>query len=117
MGAPHLRLRPLTAGEEHLLPEKLADKRLPARIYERYRLIALVRAGMTPAAASRMVGCSDGKAEHWLHRFNGSGFATFAKSPGRTGRPVVIDGRQVRALIRIALSRPEDLGIPSPSGP
>ena len=112
MGAPRLRLRPLTAGEEQLLAEKLADKRLPARIYERYRVIALVHAGMTPAAASRMVGCSDGKAEHWLHRFNASGFVTFAKSPGRTGRPVVIDGQQVRALIRVALSRPEDLGLP-----
>src|SRR5690606_33550842 len=34
------------------------------------------------------------------------------KSPGRTGRPVIIDGQQVRALIRVALSRPQDLGLP-----
>lgn len=112
MGAPRLRLRSLTAEEEQILAEKVADKRLPARIHERYRLITLVGEGATPAAASRIVGCSDGKAEHWVHRFNASGFATFEKSPGRTGRPVVIDGQQVRALIRVALSRPEDLGLP-----
>jgi transposase len=67
---------------------------------------------MTASAAARAVGCSAGKAEHWLHRFNAGGFATFAKSPGRTGRPIIIDGQQVRALIRVALSRPEDLGLP-----
>ncbi len=112
MGAPRLVLRPLTAAEEKVLAEKLADKGLRTIIYERYRLIALVRDGLTPAAASRVAGCSDGKAEHWVHRLNASGFATFEKSPGRTGRPIIIDGQQVRALIRVALSRPEDLGLP-----
>lgn len=112
MGAPRLKLRPLTEAEEEIFAAKLADKGLPARIYERYRLIGLVRAGATPASASREVGCSGRKAEHWVHRFNASGFATFEKSPGRTGRPVIIDGQQVRSLIRVALSRPEDLGLP-----
>ena len=112
MGAARLKLRPFTAGEEQVLAAKLADKRLPANRYERYRLIALVREGASPSGASRFVGCSDGKAEHWVHRFNESGFTTFEKSPGRTGRPVVISGQQVRSLIRVALSRPEDLGLP-----
>lgn len=112
MGAPRLRLRPLLAEEERLLAGKLADKRQPATIFERYRIIACFEAGMTASAAARAAGCSAGKAEHWLHRFNASGFATFEKSPGRTGRPVIIDGPQVRALIRVALSRPEDLGLP-----
>ena len=112
MGAPRLALRPLTTAEEQTLEAKLADKRLPANRYERYRIVAVVRSGASPAAASRSVGCSDGKAEHWVHRFNTGGFTTFEKSPGRTGRPVVIDGLQVRSLIRVALSRPEDLGLP-----
>ena len=59
-----------------------------------------------------MVGCSDGKAEHWVHRFNRSGFTTFEKQPNHPGRPTIIDGQQVRALIRVALSRPQDLGLP-----
>ena len=112
MGAPRLRLRPLSAAEEQVLAEKLADKGQAATIFERYRVIGCLRAGMTAAGAARTVGCSDGKAEHWVHRFNASGFATFEKSPGRTGRPVIIDGPQVRALIRVALSRPQDLGLP-----
>lgn len=112
MGAPRLQLRTLRADEEEVLQAKLAEKRLPAKIYERYRLIAMVGEGATPAAASRAVGCSDGKAEHWVHRFNASGFATFEKQPNHPGRPIIIDGQQVRSLIRVALSRPEDLGLP-----
>lgn len=112
VGAPRLVLRPLTEAEERTLGERLSEKRLSAKVYERYRLIALVREGMTPSAASRAVGCSDGKAEHWVHRFNASGFTTFEKQPNHPGRPIIIDGQQVRALIRVALSRPEDLGLP-----
>lgn len=112
MGAPRLVLRPLTETEEQTLGERLGEKRLPAKVYERYRLITVVRGGTTPSAASRVVGCSDGKAEHWVHRFNASGFTTFEKQPNHPGRPIIIDGEQVRALIRVALSRPEDLGLP-----
>ena len=112
MGAPRLRLRRLSTEEERGLAEKVANKRQPARIYERYRVVACLRDGMTASAAAQAAGCSAGKAAHWLHRFNASGFATFDKSPGRTRRPVIIDGPQVRALIRVALSRPEDLGLP-----
>lgn len=112
MGAPRLRLRPVTADEERLLEVKLAEKRLPVKIYERYRIVACMREGLTAAAVSRMVGCGDGKAEHWVKRFNASGFTTFEKQPNHPGRPIVIDGAQVRTLIRVALSRPEDLGLP-----
>jgi len=112
VGAPRLVLRSLSDAEEQTLTERVGEKRLPTKVYERYRLIALVRGGATPAGASRVVGCSDGKAEHWVHRFNASGFTTFEKQPNHPGRPIIIDGEQVRALIRTATSRPEDLGLP-----
>jgi len=112
VGARRIVLRPLTDEESSTLELRLREKRMPAKVYERYRVIALVRDGMTPAAASRAVGCSDGKAEHWVHRFNDSGFTTFEKQPNHPGRPIIIDSQQVRSLIRIALSRPEDLGLP-----
>jgi len=112
VGAPRLVLRSLSDAEEQTLTERVGEKRLPTKVYERYRLIALVRGGATPAEASRIVGCSDGKAEHWVHRFNASGFTTFEKQPNHPGRPIIIDGEQVRALIRTATSRPEDLGLP-----
>ena len=87
MGARRIVLRPLTEGESSTLEQRLREKRLPAKIYERYRIIDLVRDGMTSAAASRAVGCSDGKAEHWVHRFNDSGFTSFEKQPNHPGRP------------------------------
>lgn len=112
MGARRIVLRPLSEGESSTLEQRLREKRVPAKVYERYRIIELVRGGMTPSAASRAVGCSTGKAEHWVHRFNDSGFMTFEKQPNHPGRPLIIDGEQVRALIRVATSRPEDLGLP-----
>jgi transposase len=112
VGAPRLALRRLTAAEQQTLTERLGEKRLPTKIYERYRIIALARDGVTASGASRAVGCSEGKAEHWVHRFNESGFMTFEKQPNHPGRPLIIDGEQVRALIRVATSRPEDLGLP-----
>ena len=72
----------------------------------------MVREGETALSASRLVGCSSGKAALWVKRFNESGFSTFEKHPSHVGRPQIIDSEQVRALIRVALSRPEDLGLP-----
>lgn len=95
-----------------MLDGRLAEKRLSAKVYERYRIVSLVRGGETAHSASRLVGCSDQKAELWVKRFNVSGFATFEKQPNHLGRPIIIDGQQVRALIRVALSRPDDLGLP-----
>lgn len=111
MGA-RLVLRSLTGAEARTLAERLGEKRLPAKLYERYRVIALVRDGATARAASRVVGCSDVTAAHWVKRFNESGFSTFEKQPNHPGRPLIIDGEQVRALIRVATSRPGDLGQP-----
>jgi len=107
-----LVLRTFTAEERGLLAAKLKDKKLPTKVHERYRLVALVSEGMSANAAGRAVGCTDVKAQHWVHRFNASGFATFEKQPNHPGRPIIIDGQQVRSLIRVALSRPEDLGLP-----
>lgn len=107
-----LMVRRLTPGEQTVLAAKLKDKTLPAKIHERYRIVALVADGMSANAAAKAVGCTDVKGQHWVHRFNESGFSTFEKQPNHPGRPIIIDGQQVRALIRVALSRPEDLGLP-----
>lgn len=110
--AGQLVLRAFSAEERDVLAAKRKDKKLPVKIHERYRLVALVAEGMSANAAGKVVGCTDVKAQHWVHRFNASGFATFEKQPNHPGRPIIIDGQQVRALIRVALSRPEDLGLP-----
>ena len=107
-----LVLRAFTSEERDVLAAKLKDKKLPTKLHERYRLVALVAEGMSANAAGKAVGCTDVKAQHWVHRFNASGFETFEKQPNHRGRPIIIDGQQVRSLIRVALSRPEDLGLP-----
>lgn len=107
-----LVVRALTLAEQKVLAAKLKDKRLPAKVHERYRIVALVAEGKSANAAAKAVGCTDVKGQHWVHRFNASGFTTFEKQPNHPGRPIIIDGQQVRALIRVALGRPEDLGLP-----
>ena len=62
VGARRIVLRPLTEGESSTLEQRLREKRLPAKIYERYRIIDLVRDGMTPAdhSSGTLVGhCHD----------------------------------------------------------
>jgi transposase len=112
MGAPWLVLRPLSSEEDVQLSGKLADKTLAAKVHERYRVIALVRDGRNTAAAARIAGCGVNKAEHWVHRFNESGFATFEKQPNHPGRPQIINSAQVCELIKVALSQPEEVGQP-----
>ena len=112
MRGKRLELRRLSADEARVLETKLGAKTLSARVHERYRLIAEVRAGASAWQAARQVGCGVGKGAHWVRRFNASGFSTFETIPNHPGRPVIIDGEQVRALIGVALSRPQDLGLP-----
>jgi transposase len=107
-----LRLRPLTVEEQAQLEAKVRDKTLPARLHERYRIVLEASLGHVASGSAQRVGCSPGKVWRWIHRFNESGFATFEAVHNPHGRPTLVQGEQVRALIRVALSRPEDLGLP-----
>jgi len=48
----------------------------------------------------------------WLHRFNVSGFETFERPTNPNGREPILTNQQVRELVKVALSRPADLGLP-----
>ena len=72
-----LHLRPLDVAEQQTLATKLADKSLPVRKYQRYRIIAEAGSGRVAAAIADRVGCHLNIVYHWLHRSNTSGFATF----------------------------------------
>ena len=105
-------LRPLDVAEQQVLATKLADKSLPARKHQRYRIIAEARTGRPSPAIADRVGCHPNTVYFWIHRFNASGFTSFEAATNPNGRTPVVTGEQVRALIRVALSRPEDLGLP-----
>lgn len=109
---PRARLRLLTTAEQRTLEAKLRDKRLPARIHQRYRLVAEMAAGRSAAKAADRVGCHLETAYLWRDHFNEDGFAAFEVPTNPRGAIPIVSGEQVRALIRVALSRPEELGLP-----
>lgn len=95
-----------------MLAEKLKDKKMPVRNYERYRIIKEASEGRKAAEIADRVGCHFTVVYDWTKRFNASGFETFERAPNPEGRVPSISGEQIRALIKVALSRPEDLGLP-----
>lgn len=109
---PQVVMRTLTDDEQAVLHTKLRDKTLSVRVWERYRVVGELSKGRPPAEVADRVGCHVTVVYDWLHRFNESGFSTFELAPNPKGRPATIGSEQIRALIRVATSRPEDLGLP-----
>ncbi len=106
------RLRPLTRGEQATLRAKLRQVSLPARLHRRYRVISLVRAGVTFAEAATRTGLNVNSTAAWVHRFNDSGFARFERPNNPRGRIPLITARQLQDLIDTALTSPAKLGLP-----
>lgn len=109
---PQVRIRTLTESERAQLGAKLKDKTLSVRVWERYRIVDELARGRSASMVADRVGCHLTVVYDWLHRFNESGFATFEVAPNPKGRPATIGADQIRALIRVATSKPEDLGLP-----
>jgi len=105
-------LRPLDRAERKLLRSKLRTRSLPARVHQRYRVIAEVRAGRSARASADRVGVTRNTASAWVRRFNRSGFRTFEAVANPRGRIPIISARQLRELIDTALSSPAELGLP-----
>ena len=107
-----LQLRSLTKEERVQLEAKIRRKTLPVRLHQRYRIVLEASRGYVAGGIAERVGCSLDSVWRWVGRFNESGFATFEAVANPYGRPALVNGDQVRALIKVALSRPEDLGLP-----
>jgi transposase len=112
MAKKTLQLRALTRTERRILANKLKDLSLSARLHQRYRIIEEVRKGHSLAEAADRVGCHFTVAYDWVHRFNQSGFITFEQVPNPKGRPPILKGEQLRELVDVALSSPEERGLP-----
>jgi transposase len=106
------RLRPMTRDEHAFLSAKLRTKTLPVRIHQRYRIVGELARGRTAVAVADRIGCSLRSVYRWRDYFNEGGFTHFEVPTNPRGAIPVVSGQQVRELIRIALSRPEDLGLP-----
>lgn len=107
-----IKLRRLRPQERRFLREKLKNKRLSVRIYERYRVVMEAAQGRSVPEIADRLGVHFTTVYDWLHRFNREGFAHFEDAPNPQGRPSSLSSRQVRRLIATALARPTDLGLP-----
>ena len=98
--------------ERALLRSKLRTGALPARVHQRYRVIAEVRSGRSARQSADRVGVTRNTASAWVRRFNRTGFRSFEAVSNPRGRIPIITGAQLRELIDTALSSPAELGLP-----
>jgi transposase len=108
----HLALRSLKPQEVRVLKARIHDLSLSARIHQRYRIIEQVHRGYSLSEAADRVGCHFTVAYDWVHRFNQSGFSTFEQVPNPKGRPPILRAEQLRELVEVALSNPQERGLP-----
>lgn len=109
---PQLALRRLKPSERRFLDERLADRTLSAYVLDRFRIIDAVHRGYNPTEIARFFGCERRTVYLWVYTYNESGFAEFEKASNPYGRPAILTSENLRQLVKIALSRPEDLGLP-----
>jgi transposase len=107
-----LAVRRLKPTERRLLDEKLSDKTLSAYVLDRYRIIEAISRGFNPTEVAQILGCERPTVYQWVYSFNESGFAEFEKITNPYGRPAIMTSENLRHLVKISLSRPEDLGLP-----
>ena len=109
---PKVLIRKPTKKERELLEMRLKDKTMSVREYERFRIVKEASEGRRASEIADRIGVHFTVVYDWAKRFNESGFSTFEKPPNPEGRASSISGEQIRKLIKVALSRPEDLGLP-----
>src|SRR5580704_406090 len=108
----NLTVRPVTKKEKEHLKIKLSDRTLSAYVLDRYRIIQAIGEGFTPSQISRILGCERLTVYNWVRNFNERGFSDFEKVTNPNGRPAILTSENVKQLVKIALSRPSDLGLP-----
>jgi len=107
-----LTVRRLKPTERRWLDMRLAERTLSAYVLDRYRIIEAILQGFSPTEVSRILGCERPTVYQWVRTFNASGFAKFEKATNPHGRPAILTAKNLRELVKVALSRPEDLGLP-----
>lgn len=107
-----LEIRKLTKNERKLLSKKLATKTLPHKLYVRYRIVD----EMAKRIHAKHIATRCGVHLHTVYRvtdrFNRNGFQCFESPPNPRGRPPELSPEQITKLIKVALSKPKDLGLP-----
>src|SRR4051812_42259065 len=106
-----IRVRALSAGEVSELKELARSRKRGTNLVRRAQIVVYAVEGLSaPEIAARMGLCGK-TVRFWLQRFNKRGFKGLEEDV-RTGRPPTDSAEERSTVIRTALTRPADLGLP-----
>jgi transposase len=106
-----IRIRALSAEESRELQDLARSRKRGAGLVRRAQIIVHAVEGLTaPEIAAQMALCGK-TVRFWLQRFNERGLAGLEEDV-RSGRPPTYSAEERSAVIRTALTRPADLGLP-----
>ena len=106
-----LHARPLTPDEYTSLRQLAHSRTAPARLVERARIIWQAQQGRRVSAIAAALRLNHKTVRRWLQHFNEHGLAGLEDQP-RTGRPATYTAEQVGTVIALALTDPQQLGLP-----
>ena len=106
-----IRVRALSAEEANELKELARSRKRGAGLVRRAQIVVHAVEGLAaPEIAAQMELCGK-TVRFWLKRFNERGFKGLEEDV-RTGRPPTYSAEERSAVIRTALTRPTELGLP-----
>jgi transposase len=106
-----IRIRELTEHERNTI-ERLAHSRTaPARQVERAQILWHAQQGMSVPSIAMRLRLHEQTIRDWLKRFNARGLPGLDDLP-RGGKPPTYTPEQVAQVIALALSDPQELGLP-----
>ena len=106
-----LHARPLTPDEYTSLRQLAHSRTAPARLVERARIIWQAQQGRRVSAIAAALRLNHKTVRRWLQHFNEHGLAGLEDQP-RTGRPATYTAAEVGTVIALALTDPQQLGLP-----
>jgi transposase len=106
-----LHARPLTPDEYTSLRQLAHSRTAPARLVERARIIWQAQQGRRVSAIAAALRLNHKTVRRWLQHFNEHGLAGLEDQP-RTGRPATYTPEEVGTVIALALTDPQQLGLP-----
>ena len=108
---PFKRVKMLNADEYRILKKAVASRKIAAGKARRAKIVLLSNQGLTAREIAQRLECNERTALKWIGRFNRHGMAGLEEVI-REGRPRIYGPEDVGAVIRAALTPPQELGLP-----
>jgi transposase len=110
MRAP-LRLRALTEEEDRVITKLVRSQTASVRLVQRATIVHVANQGKTIPQITAELGCASNVVRKWFKRFADQGLAGLEDAP-RTGAPSRYTPENKARVLAVALTRPQDLGLP-----